>query len=206
MTGHALRGATVAEAEELGALIGAAFADDPVSRWALGPPPLITATFQLLSRHVYVPRGAGRFAGTAGGAMWLRPGGSKAVPLLAQASLAVALTRGAGPAHIARSLRVDAVMRACRPREPHFYLFAVGVLPAGRGQGLGTALITEMTDEADAAGLPCWLENTNPPNEGLYRGLGFVPVETFTPAPGCPPVTTMRRQPTGLRPPEARGA
>jgi ribosomal protein S18 acetylase RimI-like enzyme len=84
-------------------------------------------------------------------------------------------------------------MRAKRPGQDHFYLFAVGVLPHGRGQGLGRALIRQMTDEADALGLTCWLENTNPRNEALYRSLGFEAVETFEPVPGCPPLTTMRR-------------
>jgi pimeloyl-ACP methyl ester carboxylesterase/GNAT superfamily N-acetyltransferase len=191
----ALRRAGAGEWQALGRLIGEAFADDPVSRWTLGSPRAIETTFAALCRHVYLPRGACTFAGNAGGAMWLRPGGSKALPMWAQASLAVQLLRLAGPACIRRSLIVDARMRAERPAQDHFYLFAVGVLPQGRGQGIGRALIQQMIDEADVMGLPCWLENTNPSNEALYRSLGFEVVETFEPAPGCPPLTTMRRRP-----------
>lgn len=190
-----LRPAQPDEWRTLGHVLGAAFVEDPVSQWTLGTPAAIEATFAALGRHVYLPRGACTLAGELGGAMWLRPGGSKTIPPLATAALALDLLRLSGPARVRRGLAVDAAMSGRRPKAPHFYLFAVGILPAARGQGLGRALIGEMTAEADAAGLPCWLENSNPRNEPLYRGLGFEPVETFAPAPGCPPLTTMLRPP-----------
>lgn len=190
-----LRPARPDEWRTLGRVLGDAFADDPVSRWTLGTPAAIAATFGALGRHVYLPRGACTLAGDAGAAMWLRPGGSKTIPVVATAALAIQLLRLSGAARIGRGLAVDAAMRDRRPTTPHFYLFAVGLRPDARGQGLGRALIGEMTVEADARGLPCWLENSNPRNETLYRGLGFEPVETFAPAPGCPPLTTMRRPP-----------
>ena len=113
--------------------------------------------------------------------------------MLAQAALALELMRLNGARSVRRAIAVDAAMRARRPVDAHFYLFAVGVLSTGRGKGIGRALITQVTAEADAMGLPCWLENSNPRNESLYRGLGFEVIETFAPVPGCPPLTTMRR-------------
>jgi GNAT superfamily N-acetyltransferase len=189
----ALRAARSDECRALGRIIGAAFADDPVSLWTLGSPAAIETTFVALCRHVYMPRGACTFAGDVGGAMWLRPGGSKRLPILAQAALALELVRLTGARSVRRAIAVDAAMRARRPVDAHFYLFAVGVLSTGRGKGIGRALITQVTAEADAMGLPCWLENSNPRNESLYRGLGFEVIETCAPAPGCPPLTTMRR-------------
>ena len=56
-----------------------------------------------------------------------------------------------------------------------------------------SALIGQMTAAADRDGVECWLENTNPRNASLYRRMGFEAVETFTPAPGAPPISTMRR-------------
>lgn len=191
----ALRPAGTDDWRILGRVLGAAFIEDPVSQWTLGTPPAIEATFAGLAKHVYLPRGACALAGAQGAAMWLRPGGSKAIPLLATAALALNLLRLSGAARIRRGLAVDAAMSNRRLKTPHFYLFAVGIVPAARGQGLGRAMIGEMIAEADAAGLPCWLENSNPRNEPLYRGLGFEAVETFAPAPGCPPLTTMLRPP-----------
>lgn len=130
-----------------------------------------------------------------GGAMWLRPSGNKDMPFRAQLRHAAILFNLSGAKSIARALAVDACMKKHRPTEEHFYLFALGVLPKGRGRGLARSLITNMTDEADQVGLPCWLENSNPRNESLYRGMGFEPVETFAPAKGCPPMTTMLRMP-----------
>lgn len=190
-----LRFAERGEWQAMGQVLGSAFANDPVSRWTLGGPMAVLATYTALSREVYLARGVGCFASSLGGAVWLGPGASKLMPWGAQLRLAWQLTRLSGPGSVSRSLRVDAAMRAKRPANPHFYLFAVGVLPEGRGRGLGRALILRMTDQADAWGLPCWLENTNPTNEPLYSGLGFEVVETFSPAPGCPPLTTMLRPP-----------
>jgi GNAT superfamily N-acetyltransferase len=180
----------------VGAVVGRAFADDPVSQWTLGTAEAIEHVFTVLCRDVYLARGGGATADARGGAMWLRPGGSKSLPWLGQATLAVDLLRGPGVRQVLRALAVDAAMQRRRPTTAHCYLFAVGVGAEGRGQGLGGAMIGLMTAQADRDGVPCWLENTNPRNEPLYRRLGFAPVETFSPAPGCPPVTTMQRAPS----------
>lgn len=190
-----LRFAERGEWKTMGHVLGSAFENDPVSRWTLGGPMAVLATYTALSREVYLARGFGCFASDLGGAVWLGPGTSKLMPWSAQLRLAWQLIRLSGPDSVSRSLRVDEAMRSKRPADPHFYLFAVGVLPEGRGRGLARALIQRMTDQADALGLPCWLENTNPLNEPLYCGLGFEAVETFSPAPGCPPLTTMLRPP-----------
>lgn len=185
------------EQESLGAIIGESFSDDPVARWTLKTPHAISATYTVLCQQVYFPRGACTMVDAMGGAMWLRPLGCKDMSLWAQLSHAARLFKLAGARSIARALVVDAIMKKKRPKEEHFYLFALGVLPQRRGRGIARALITHMTDEADQASLPCWLENSNPRNESLYRGMGFEPVETFSPAPGCPPMTTMLRIPRG---------
>jgi GNAT superfamily N-acetyltransferase len=54
----------------------------------------------------------------------------------------------------------------------------IALLPEARGQGLGTALLRDLLDEAAAAGKPVTIhvEKFNPAMR-LYRRLGFVPVE-----------------------------
>lgn len=188
-----MRLATREDAAQVGRVIGEAFAEDPVSLWTLGSPDAIVRTFGVLAEHVYLARGGGATADTRGGAMWLGPGGSKALPLRPELQLAGELLRLGGLRPVLRALAVDAVLRWHRPSTPHYYLFAVGVSASGRGQGLGAAMIGLMTAQADRDGLPCWLENTNPRNAPLYERLGFEAVATFSPVPGCPVVTTMRR-------------
>lgn len=184
----------------VGRVVGEAFADDPVSRWTLGTPVAIVRTFTVLAREVYLRRGGGVTAGEQGGAMWLRPGGSKVLPWVSQASLALDLVRESGLGSVSRALAVDAVLRRHRPQTPHYYLFAIGVSASARGRGLGASMIAAMTAEADREGVDCWLENTNPRNESLYRRMGFEVVDTFAPVRGCPPVSTMRRSLHGIAP------
>lgn len=192
-----VQAATAADLRALGLTIGTAFAEDPVSRWALGRPETITSVFTLAARDVYLPRGICHIADEAGGTMWLGPGAHKEPPVLTQLGLVARIIGGSGFAHVVRGLKLQAAMQAAAPREPHFYLFTVGVLPASRGKGLARRLLAPVLAEADARGLPCWLENSNPANTGLYLALGFEPVDSLRPPKGCPPITAMRRAPRG---------
>jgi GNAT superfamily N-acetyltransferase len=199
VTAAPIRRAASSEWRELGDLVGRAFAGDPLSLWTFGDTALVRAAFRALARAVYLPRGSGWFAGDLGGAMWLDPGARGGLPPMPTLGLALRLVAGRQPAAIGRALRVDAAFRTRRPSVPHAYLFAVGLLPQARGRGLGRALLAPRLERLDADGVPCWLENTNPANHAFYRALGFVARETFHPAPGAPPVTTMLRAPR--RPP-----
>lgn len=185
------RQAVQVEWRELGRAVGQAFAEDPVSLWTLGNSAAVSATFTQLGRRVYLPRGLCHHIPGIGGSMWLHPGGSKSLPLFAQLQLLPHLNGFTG---LKRALAVDKAMQLRRPQWPHYYLFAVGVLPQWRGKGLARQILAPVLERADSLGLPCWLENSNPLNESLYRGLGFAPVETFEAAPGCPPLTTMVRE------------
>lgn len=192
-----VRAATAADWRSLGLTIGTAFAEDPVSRWALGRPETITSVFTLAARKLYLPRGLCHIADGAGGTMWLGPGASKEPSLPVQLGLVARIIGGSGLGHVARGLKLQAAMQAAAPKEPHFYLFTVGVLPAARGKGLARRLLAPVLAEADARGLPCWLENSNPANTGLYLSLGFEPVDSLRPPEGCPPIVAMRRAPRG---------
>lgn len=59
---------------------------------------------------------------------------------------------------------------------PEFEVHTIGVDPAYQGHGLGTALLGQLTDIADAAGGPVFLEvrTDNAPAIGLYEKAGFV--------------------------------
>ena len=82
------------------------------------------------------------------------------------------------------------------PSSPHFYLSLWGTDREYAGRGLGAGLIRENLARIDAAGMPSYLESTNPANLPRYEALGFVPRSEFGP-PGGPVITTMWREPAG---------
>ncbi len=56
---------------------------------------------------------------------------------------------------------------------PHWYLLAIGTMPARQGTGLGSALVELGTSQADAAGIPCYLETATDSNVAYYSKRGF---------------------------------
>ncbi|MGW0433875.1 GNAT family N-acetyltransferase [Micromonospora sp. NPDC003197] len=60
--------------------------------------------------------------------------------------------------------------------EPHWYLQQMVVVPQFRGRGLGGAMLRHQLARADAAGVPTYLEASNPRNRALYERYGFRPL------------------------------
>jgi ribosomal protein S18 acetylase RimI-like enzyme len=56
---------------------------------------------------------------------------------------------------------------------PHWYLMAIGTKPDKQGTGLGSALVELGTAQADAAGIPCYLETATDSNVAYYSKRGF---------------------------------
>jgi GNAT superfamily N-acetyltransferase len=80
------------------------------------------------------------------------------------------------------------------PEEPHYYLSLWGTNPAFARQGLGTKLINHCLAIIDGAGMPAYLESSNPANLPRYEAFGFEPQIEFS-VPGSPVITTMWREP-----------
>lgn len=191
-----LRRATANDWRVLGEITAEAFAADPVARWTFDGKPILRPVFQRLARDVYLPRGICHIAeGDQGATMWLPPNVSKELPLLSLLGAAARLLVDGGPTAMGRALAVDAGMARRKPKAPHVYLFTIGVRAPARGKGLGRRLLAPVLAACDAAGLPAYLENSNPANTPLYEGAGFRALEVFSPAPGCPPLAAMWREP-----------
>lgn len=62
-------------------------------------------------------------------------------------------------------------MHAVHPKEPHIYLLYLGVRDPGHG--IGGALLTALTQDADRQGLPVYLESSTPASARLYARHGF---------------------------------
>lgn len=80
----------------------------------------------------------------------------------------------------------------------HWYTMVLGVAPEAQGRGLGRALMEPIFAEADAAGVPCYLETTAPGNVSFYQRLGFRVIRHAVEPVSRLNVWTFRRGPSGL--------
>jgi len=79
------------------------------------------------------------------------------------------------------------------PREPHWYLFAIGVDPARRGTGVASALLWSRLDQCDHDGLSAYSEATKATSVPLYKHFGFEPTGNPDLPDGAPALTAMWR-------------
>jgi GNAT superfamily N-acetyltransferase len=100
-----------------------------------------------------------------------------------------------------RSELILEVMRCFDAAHPHdqehYYLSLLGTHSDHRGAGIGMQLLADNLVHVDAAGMPCYLESTNPANLKRYESVGFEPYATFDLPDNGPAVTTMWREPLG---------
>lgn len=111
-----------------------------------------------------------------GVALWLLPGKTAmSVGKMYKAGMLAAPFR-MGPSAFSRFMgfaaHTDKLHKAAAPM-PHYYLFALGVLPSGQGKGLGRQLVNGMLRRIDREGLPTYLETQSRRNVELYERLGF---------------------------------
>jgi ribosomal protein S18 acetylase RimI-like enzyme len=130
-------------------------------------------------------------------ALWLPPG-SFPWTWLRQARAAPALLRTglAAPRAVAAFARLGAAAAAAAPQDAHWHLEALGVHRRGQRRGWGSRVLQPGLDRADAAGLACYLETSDPANAGFYGRLGFeVVAPHLDHLAGGPRYTGMRRPP-----------
>jgi GNAT superfamily N-acetyltransferase len=176
-----------------------AFLHDPVWGVALARQGGSTTHHAAFWRH-YV-EGALRYStvfmieNAAAVSVWIPPGGTElsgagqeAVEGLVRATLEPAA------AHAMFELwgRFD----ANHPRdEAHAYLSLLATHPGHRGLGIGQRLLAADLARWDAAGVPAYLESTNPANDHRYQRAGFQPLGGFNAVLDDAPITTMWRRP-----------
>lgn len=190
-----IRSATIEEADATVACIVAAFLTDPIARFAALSPHTHGIT---MARATHAFGGASFAAGTAfvdstfcGAALWMPPGFHPDGEELERV-----FRETAHPAHLDDLLGTFEEMDECHPREPHWYLPLLGVDPHSQGRGLGAALMHHALTQCDAAGLPAYLESSNPRNIPLYLRHGFEVLGEIQVGAG-PLVTPMLRPPRG---------
>jgi GNAT superfamily N-acetyltransferase len=195
----------VAEESDLEAIaetLARAFEQDPVWGWGFEDAELerklsaLRAVFGFCAAAA-LPHGWVRVTeGVEAVALWIPPG--KPEMSAAEAERFPLLVREAcGERSAARVLALmEAFERNHPPEPPHFYLSLLGTDPDHAGHGLGVGLVAANLAEIDAAGMPAYLESTNPRNVSRYERLGFrvesevellagMPAEQMWRAPGA---------------------
>ncbi|MFB8392733.1 GNAT family N-acetyltransferase [Streptomyces yangpuensis] len=192
---NAPKTATVDDARMVGRTLAAAFDDDPMMRWFFPDDASreagLNRYFTTLFTRQYVHHGVCERTDAAA-SFWVSPEGrEKAVPDAETVrELQDILGDRAG-------LFREAVEEAAKhsPAEPHWYLAVIGADPAARGQGHGAALLRSGLAQADAAGLPVYLESSKPDNLPFYEHFGFTVLGEARLPGGGPALWAMRRAP-----------
>lgn len=196
---HAVRRAGPDDTAAIGAMLGRAFADDPVQRYlsprlddaeravALGP------FFAALTRSTLRLAGVWTTADHTGATIWAPPG--QRLRTRDELPAGIAFLRMAWRS-VPRGVRLTEAMRRARPKgPPHWYLEVLGTDPEHQGRGIGTALFAPVLDRCDAEGVPAYLESSKPGNVGYYERFGFRVLGEIAAGPGGPPLWTMWRDP-----------
>lgn len=195
--------AGMADLPIVAATLADAFSTDPVVRWWMredaGLPAALGRVHTFLAAQD-IPKGQVYFTtdGRAA-AQWQPPRELNAPPdppmsLWQQIALFPRLVQNAGIRKIGRILKLIEMMDAHHPKEPHFYLFLLGVRQDSQGAGLGSTLLAACLTQVDAAGMPAYLENSNPKNTRLYERHGFAVTGEARARPDAPPMQFMWRQ------------
>ena len=59
------------------------------------------------------------------------------------------------------------------PKEPHWYLQAIGTVPTAQGKGFGGRVLRHRLARIDAEGMPAYLESSKESNIPIYQNFGF---------------------------------
>jgi GNAT superfamily N-acetyltransferase len=188
-----------ANADEAISILAEAFRDDPVINWSCNNPRTLESFFQM-TLPVFIPHQLtyldplGR-----GAASWLGPGQKLSWPFTLSSTVKV--MKLGGLTGVYRLLLSGLKTERYHPKTPHYYLFAIGVTPGNKGQGIGTSLISHVLRQCDAEGVPAYLENSKEENLPFYAGHGFKVQQQIRFAASAPPVWLMWREPVAANKP-----
>jgi GNAT superfamily N-acetyltransferase len=196
-----VRSATSADVKKLAAVLARAFYEDPPLIWLLPDPATrlgrITRMFAIIIRIESLRYGGVDIAyggeKILGGAIWLPPGHWQPgfrVQIQAVPNHARVLARAWG-----RAARYAHAMEDAHPKEPHWYLKAIGIDPVWQGHGVASLLLRSRLNRCDQDGQPAYLEASKPDGLSLYEHFGFRRTGDLDMPEGAPTVTAMWRAP-----------
>jgi len=179
----------------IGKIIGASFTDDAVNLWVFNGTSAITPFYTMAAKKLYLKKGFGHITSdSSGGTLWLPPGIKKQIPLYNSIDIAWNMIRNGGFKSLQNGMAIDACLDNKKPTQPHFYLFAIGVLPEMQNKGLGRKLMEKGLAIVDAENMPAYLESSKESNLPFYQSFGFKVSEKVKPTPTSPPMWLMWRE------------
>jgi GNAT superfamily N-acetyltransferase len=194
------RVASAQDSAEVVEILVSAFYDDPTWSWAF-PDPSRRADQHRRWWGLYVD-GAIRFPwvwltrGHTATSVWIPPNETE-LSQEQEAAVEPLLVEMLGPG-ASRVLQAVEMIDLAHPRGvPHFYLSLLATSTGHRGHAYGLRLMAENLRQIDDAGMPAYLEASNPANLPLYMRCGFEVLGSFT-VPQGPEVFTMWRDPQPL--------
>ena len=181
----------------MAAVLGAAFADYPATRWTVDHRDHMTRVTGL--QRLSLDR-----LGLAFGQAWVAEvdGALASVAVWMDSRVAIADAvwaamvdeqRALEGDRAAASIEADRLLDGIRPTDAHLYLGAVGTVPAQQGRGLARSILAILLDTADAQRLPVYLETSTTANVRFYRSMGFEIADKVTIAGGPTTWAMVRR-------------
>jgi len=197
-----VRLATPADGKHAVETLAQAFDHDPPLNWLLRQDlereNAFREFFSVSMHKMTLPFGCVDIAGDCEGvALWTPPGKWKLGPM-DELALVPSFIRVLGFRNLLSRVSGINRLQAAHPREPHYYLFAMGVSPNLQHCGVGSSLLRHRLAQCDAEGFPAYLEASTPASRALYERMGFVAREALRMAPDAPPLWPMWREP-GLK-------
>ena len=178
---------------EVMSILARAFADDPVMNWMSSRPGFIELLFEI-TVPVFMPHGLTYIAGDGrGAATWLGPDAKLSWPMNLRNMWRV--VRLAGLNGTRRFAGAGMKTESFHPKDPHYYLFAIGAIPECTGQGIGSALIRQVLRRCDEEVVGAYLENSKEQNLDFYRGHGFEVIREVKLGNDAPTMWLMWRKP-----------
>lgn len=188
-----------ADIEAVGALLGAAFVDDPVIAYYFPEKtsrPRLCTTLTTVATSLTMEHGHARILSEGGAlraAALVLPPSTPNFPLAAIVRHLAAVPSLWRPRSILRYFGVTGSVDRFRPRGPHWTLMTLGVDPAFQGRGYGGFLLRSAL-ASTAREEEVFLETYNASNLPFYRRHGFALDHTFRTHGGRgPQCWTMRR-------------
>ncbi|MBL4583778.1 MAG: GNAT family N-acetyltransferase [Pseudomonadales bacterium] len=194
---HKIVSATDRDIKQVCDILGSAFSHDPVLNWLTPKASIYSGLFRSGAEALYKKHGQVYInSDQTGAALWL-PGGisSKSPFHWRTLTTLFSILREGGLAALKRGSELEKIFAKNHPKEPHFYLHAIGAALEHQGKGIGSALLKTGLAACDEQGLPAYLESTNSRNNPLYERYGFNIIGEAALSDGGPTVWFMYRDP-----------
>jgi GNAT superfamily N-acetyltransferase len=169
------RRAAAADIEPASQMLARAFRDDPLMLHLLNDESTRAGKLPRLFKLLFklgLPHGACDVtSGCESAAIW-RPPGKWHIPVWQYVTNGPQFLSLFGGDALRVMLIMDQIEKV-HPREPHWYLQAIGTDPDKQGKGYGGIAMRHQLAVADNQGLPAYLESSKEKNIPIYTSFGF---------------------------------